>query len=56
MKKDRFRMAEDPFYNPEQVVSATECTGLIPAAAEEEQAEEYAELYAIHSPEKKEDF
>lgn len=39
----------DPFYNIENIASATECTGLMPAQVEnEEEAENYAELYAVH--------
>ncbi|MBQ2699535.1 MAG: hypothetical protein IJF65_00080 [Clostridia bacterium] len=44
MEKDR-----DPFYDIENIASATECTGLIPAQVEdEEQVENYARLYAVH--------
>ena len=40
---------EDPIYEIEKIASATECTGLIPAAADtEEEARNYAEMYAIH--------
>ena len=40
---------EDPIYDVEKIASATECTGLIPAAADTQaEAENYAELYAIH--------
>ena len=39
----------DPFYDTEKVASTTECTGLSPAAVlSEEEAESYAELYAVH--------
>lgn len=39
----------DPFYDIEKIASSTECTGLTPAAVlSEEEAEAYAELYAIH--------
>ena len=40
----------DKFYDVEKVASSTECTGLIPSAAkDEEEAESYGELYAIHT-------
>ena len=39
----------DPIYDEQTTASATECTGLIPAAPEDHaQAENYAELYSIH--------
>lgn len=39
----------DPIYDIEKVASTTDCTGLIPAAVDDEsQAEAYASLYAIH--------
>ncbi len=39
----------DPFYDTEKVASTTECTGLSPAAVlSDEEAESYAELYAVH--------
>ena len=51
MKKDGDR---DPFYDVENLVSATECTGLMPTLAQdEEQDEHYAALYAIHDAEQK---
>ena len=35
----------------ENIASGTECTGLIPAAVEnEEEAKAYEELYKIHKP------
>ena len=38
-----------PFYDVENIASASECTGLIPAQVEnEEEAENYAQLYAVH--------
>ena len=41
----------DKFYDVEKVASSMECTGLIPSAAkDEEEAESYGELYAIHTP------
>ena len=41
---------DDPFYDQETTVSATECTGLIPAGIDtEEEAENYADLYSVHS-------
>lgn len=39
-----------PFYDVEDLASATECTGLIPSGLQTEaEAENYAQLYAIHS-------
>lgn len=44
----------DPLSNPpmvemENLATATECTGLIPAAVEtEDQAEDYAQMMAVH--------
>ena len=47
----KFDETQDKFYTLETTVSATECTGLAPAAIENEaQAEAYGELYAIHNP------
>ena len=41
--------AETPFLEVENLASATECTGLIPAGVQTpSEAENYAELYAIH--------
>lgn len=38
-----------PIRDVQDLASATECTGLIPAAVEDEsEAQRYAELYAIH--------
>lgn len=38
-----------PIADAEDLASATECTGLTPAAVQsEEEGEAYAELYAIH--------
>ena len=50
-KKEEHRMKhDDPFYNQETTVSATECTGLIPAGIDtEEEAENYADHYSVHS-------
>ena len=50
-KKEEHRMKhDDPFYDQETTVSATECTGLIPAGIDtEEEAENYADLYSVHS-------
>lgn len=50
--KKKFEQSEDPFYNLEQVASATECTGLMPRGENEQEAEESAKLYSIHKPEK----
>ena len=38
-----------PISDVEDLASATECTGLVPAGIQSpEEAENYAELYAIH--------
>lgn len=51
MKKNR---PEDPFYDVNNLVSAMECTGLMPSMPEnEDEDEHYARLYAIHKEEKK---
>ena len=40
---------QSSFYDAEHVASATECTGLSPAAVQDDaQAEAYAGLYAVH--------
>lgn len=46
-------MRKDPFEEIENVASATECTGLLPALpVDEPEAEaDVARLYAIHAPE-----
>ena len=47
MKNDSKTM---PIAEVEDLASATECTGLTPAAVQsEEEGEAYAELYAIHN-------
>ncbi|MBP3647462.1 MAG: hypothetical protein J6K55_13680 [Clostridia bacterium] len=47
MKNDAKTM---PIAEVEELASATECTGLTPAAVQsEEEGEAYAELYAIHN-------
>ena len=50
--KEEIHMKEripTPIREVEDLASATECTGLVPAAIQtQEEAEEYAELYAIH--------
>ena len=45
------RNPSDPFeWDTEMLASATECTGLVPAAIQTpEEAEDYSRLYAIHS-------
>jgi hypothetical protein len=49
--KRKFHASDDPFYNLDQAVSATEATGLMPAAPRnEDQAEASAALYAVHKP------
>lgn len=49
-------MRKDPFEEIENVASATECTGLLPALPVDEPEAETntARLYAIHAPESKE--
>ncbi len=40
---------DQPIRDVQDLASATECTGLIPAAVEDEsEADQYARLYAIH--------
>lgn len=47
--KKRPRVPADPFFDVENVVSANECTGLMPAQVEApEQGEELSELESIH--------
>ena len=41
---------EDPFYDINTTISATERPGLTPAQPYEEDPEAYGELYAIHPP------
>ena len=51
MERNRIRRnPSDPaVWDVEQLASATECTGLVPAAIQTpEEAENYASLYAIH--------
>ena len=45
------RNPSDPLaWNVEELASATECTGLVPTAIQTpEEAEDYAQLYAIHT-------
>lgn len=41
--------ADETFASPEFVASATECTGLSPAAVlSEQEADAYAQLYSVH--------
>lgn len=47
-----FDPSDDPFYNLNRVISATECTGLIPRGETDEEAEKSAALYSIHAPAK----
>lgn len=47
--KREYRMKDDPFYNLSRTASANDCTGLTPSAVgDEQQAEAYASLYAVH--------
>ena len=48
-------MREDSFDETENVISATECTGLLPALSVEnpEPDENAARLYAIHAPKRR---
>ncbi len=49
IEKIDFDETKDPFYTLQTTASATECTGLVPSAIENEaEAEAYGELYAIH--------
>ena len=53
MEKIRRKEGRDPAdpleWDVEQLASATECTGLVPAAIQTpDEAEDYARLYAIH--------
>lgn len=51
MPKNEKEKELDAFYRIESISSATECTGLTPAAPQSlEEAESAAELMAIHSP------
>ena len=51
MKKER--KIQESFEKTEDVVSATECTGLMPALPKDEAQDiNYAQLYGIHSAEK----
>ena len=51
MPKNEKEKELDAFYRIENISSATECTGLTPAAPQSpEEAESAAELMAIHSP------
>ena len=48
-KHQKAPKAATPIMEVEDLASATECTGLIPAGVQTpEEAENYAELYAIH--------
>ena len=50
VKRGKQEMPEDPFFDPGQVASATECTGILPAQAQnEEEAESVSSLEGIHS-------
>lgn len=45
----REKKQQDPFYEQEKVVSATECTGLMPSLPQsEDEDENFASLYATH--------
>lgn len=40
---------KNPYYEPDKVASATECTGLMPSMPQnEDEDESYASLYATH--------
>jgi hypothetical protein len=46
---NRERLPNPPMVEMENLATATECTGLIPAAVEtEDQAEDYARMMAVH--------
>ena len=53
--KRRYTSNNDPLYNMDQVVSATEATGLIPTIVPQnpDQTESATALYAVHSMEMK---
>ncbi|NLC17253.1 MAG: hypothetical protein GX756_05170 [Clostridiales bacterium] len=45
---------EDTFYDISNLASMSECTGLIPSGIEnDEEAENYGELYSIHKNKKR---
>ncbi len=45
------KAADDKFFDPNIVVSSTDCTGLIPSPPlSEDEAESYAEIYDIPHP------
>lgn len=49
-RKDR-RPTREPWYDVENTVSNTECTGIAPTPAMDDvEASAYAALYAIHRP------
>ena len=49
MKKPEKERVQPLLYDVEELASATECTGLTPAAVQSpEEGEAYAQLYAIH--------
>lgn len=49
-RKDRKPVLE-PLYDIERIASSTECTGIAPAPIlDQDAAETYASLYAIHTP------
>lgn len=47
--KESAKHTQLPIMDVEDLASATECTGLVPAGIQTpEEAEEYAQMYAIH--------
>lgn len=52
IKKTEDEILEETFLGTHNISSVTECTGLIPAAPENEaEAESYAKLYRVPKPE-----
>ena len=49
MEQNHSQNKDAAFYDTEKVASTMDCTGLIPSAVtEEDEAQAYAELYAVH--------
>jgi len=53
-KKDSSSLPFDDFVDPIEVISSTECTGLIPTPSKTEaESESYSDLYDVHQPKNK---
>lgn len=53
-KKDSSSLPFDDFVDPFEVISSTECTGLIPTPSKTEaESEAYTDLYDVHQPKNK---